>query len=201
MATASEDCMGADDNTTAVPEGRLLGTNEEDKMEDPLYEEGELNEKMNKLAQPSSSTCAGALHKKASKTRNLGNYQTVPLPLTLISWMNRSAAPQKGYSGVEGARKLLNDMVTSLPVSMMLKSFKRLLLLMAGRSNGNGARKSCSVQLYCYSELHSRRAAERNPLCRPSSRHPEIHSRCSMAHKGTADLTKTSPSGKMLATV
>ena len=33
------------------------------------------------------------------------------------------------------------------------------------------------------SELHSQRAAKRNP-CRPSSRHPEIHSGCSAAHKG-----------------
>ncbi len=39
MATVSEDCMGANDNATAVPEGRLLETNEEDKMEDSLYEE------------------------------------------------------------------------------------------------------------------------------------------------------------------
>ena len=35
-----------------------------------------------------------------------------------------TAAPQKGYSGVEGARKLLNDIITSPWASTMPESFK-----------------------------------------------------------------------------
>ena len=60
-----------------------------------------------------------------------------------------TAAPQKAYSGVEGARKLLNDMIYESMSKYDAEILQVRRLTSSRYSNGSGARRNCSVRLYC----------------------------------------------------